>query len=892
MQLLDGAAQQTARLELVGVPGIGKTSILEAVVAEARDRAWCVLRARPTSAESSLGCAGLSDLLHTVDDLSMLGAHHRRLAEIALCRRANDGEPPSTSDLGSAIGAVLRHQAQDRPLLIAIDDFQWMDSTSVDVLSYATRRLPDRGVALLVARRPEGPTILDRTERMTMQPLAAGPLSELVRRHGGESLTAGLADRIVGTAGGNPFFAIELARSLAARPPEPVVPLPLPGSLRELVADRIAGLPPATVDALAAVALLSRPSIGVLEQLGALEQLAAAELADVVRIADRVVQFTHPLLASAAHDAITGSARLALHRRLATVTAGIERCIHLALGSEHADAAVAAELSDEVDAVVARGALAEAADLAVLSVSITPDDDPVRWQRMVRCADTLFRAGRTDEAIAQLQLVRSSAEAGDDIAWALLGLATIEYSHTDSARLAEELAREALERSVDRAARAEAHTILARVVYSDFAEAADHATSALTLIEAGPTPRPRAIAMALNAAATADFMAGRGLDRARFERAIEIERGAPIAAVDSAAGAFAALLKYADDLDESRARLEQLVDDADEGSLPYVLGHLPQLELWTGNWAAAEEAAHAQIDLARRTQQESQVQAGLFNLAIVAAYRGDATAASPLAQGLVDEGRSTGSMWTERNGAGVLGFLAMIGGDAATAVEHFARYDEIGEAMRLREPGYIRFHGDYVEGLVTVGEVDRAVHLLDRIEPIAVRLGRPSAIGTVRRGRALVLAHNGDSALSIAAARAAVAAYDGTALVYERARALLTLGMVLRRFKLRGDARVALTDGLELFDRMGARSFSERAKLELDRVGGRAAEPLALTGTETRVAELAAAGRTTRQIADELFISVKTVEANLTRIYRKLAVSNRAELSTLLAGRATGEAPV
>jgi len=181
------------------------------------------------------------------------------------------------------------------------------------------------------------------------------------------------------------------------------------------------------------------------------------------------------------------------------------------------------------------------------------------------------------------------------------------------------------------------------------------------------------------------------------------------------------------------------------------------------------------------------------------------------------------------------------------------------------------------------------VAVLDRIEPIAVRLGRPSAIGTVRRGRALVLAHVGDSARAIAAARASVAAYGRTALVYERARALLTLGMVLRRFKLRTDARNALTEALEAFDRMGARSFVERTTAELGRAGGTAGEPSALTRTELHVAGLAAAGRTTRQIADALFISAKTVEANLTRTYRKLHVSNRAELSNRLAGRGDTE---
>ena len=372
-----------------------------------------------------------------------------------------------------------------------------------------------------------------------------------------------------------------------------------------------------------------------------------------------------------------------------------------------------------------------------------------------------------------------------------------------------------------------------------------------------------------------------------FARAIELERGSAISAADSAAGALAALLKYADELDESREMLESLIDEADEGSLPYVLGHLPQLELWTGRWDVAEQCANRQLDVARRTQQESQVQAAYFNVAVVAAFRGSIAEAMPLATALVEEGRATGALWTERNGAGLLGFLAMSAGDAASAVTHLGRYDELGEAMNLREPGYLRFFGDFVEGLVAVGDIDRAIELLDRVEPRAVLLNRTSAIGSVRRGRALVLAHAGDVDAAVGAARGAVEAYAGTALVYDRARAMLTLGTVLRRFKVRAEARTVLSDALELFEQMGAASFVERTRLELARVGIRVQAPLGLTATESRVASLAAAGRTTRQIADTLFISTKTVEANLTRIYRKVGVANRAELATALAARST-----
>jgi len=378
-------------------------------------------------------------------------------------------------------------------------------------------------------------------------------------------------------------------------------------------------------------------------------------------------------------------------------------------------------------------------------------------------------------------------------------------------------------------------------------------------------------------------MAGRGLDRAMFERAIELERGSPVAAADSAAGALAALLKYADQLVESRSMLLALADVADEGSMPYVIGHLPQLELWSGNWEAAEHYARLHLELAQRTHQDSQRHAAQLNLATIATYRGDVERAAPMAPQLFDEGSQKGALWTERSGAGLLRLLAMTTGDAPSAVRHLVRYDEIGEGMNLHEPGYVRFHGDLVEALVAAGDIERAESLLDRIEPRAVRLGRVSALGTVRRGRALVFAHRGEADPAVAAATAAVAAYEGTPLLYDRARAELTLGVVLRRFRRRAQARAALTEAAATFQLLGATGLVDRARLELDRVGGRDDRPLALTNTEHRVASLAAQGRTTRQIADALFVSAKTVEANLTRIYRKLGVTNRAELATRMA---------
>jgi DNA-binding CsgD family transcriptional regulator len=166
---------------------------------------------------------------------------------------------------------------------------------------------------------------------------------------------------------------------------------------------------------------------------------------------------------------------------------------------------------------------------------------------------------------------------------------------------------------------------------------------------------------------------------------------------------------------------------------------------------------------------------------------------------------------------------------------------------------------------------------------IAVRLGRSTSIAAALRSRALVEAARGERGRAVADAREAVDRYAASPLVVDHARALLTLGQVHRRFKEKAAARDALQSALEIFERLGAERFARRARQDLARIGLRPPAGSGLTETERRVAELAGTGKTVRQVADELFVSPKTVEANLTRVYRKLGISGRAELATWLA---------
>ena len=892
----DRAATASSALLVQGPAGIGKTALIRFATDEARRRGFAVVTARPTRAETQLAFAAFADLLRGID-LTVLGDAEHDAVATALGRRPGEGQPPQTHVLGFALVDLLERQVNaGASVALVVDDVQWLDAATRDVLTFAMRRLPPAGVCLVVGQRthePDGDTApLDVPEAsdLTLQPLPRPAVVALLDGVRDTPLPIHVVERIVAAAGGNPLFATELARAVRPAAVRPGEPLPVPTSLAAAVAGHVEACPPDTLRALAAVALLARPSVRQLDQLGLLADLEPAERAGIVTVSAGHIEFTHPLLASAAHDSLTSTERLTLHGRLAATTHGAERCIHLALGTAGPDSAIAGELAAAATAERDRGSTREAAELALLAVAATPPDDPVRWQRRLEAAELLFWAGSSDAAFAEITEVLDDPPDTITRARALLSLARVEYTRSnDGDVVAARLANEALAVADDPELRANAHSVLAGVLYDDFDAAARHADEALRLLRASGTRDPLALSGAIQASATARFIAGEGLDREAYAEAIALEEGLHVPPVDSAFGGLAAMLKYADELDESRTMLEAIVATAGSGSLPFAVGHLTQLHLWSGDWDAAQQSAERHLWLAERTAQDSELYAAQLTLANLAAHRGDVTPAEQLGTRLYADGLADSPL-AERNAATLLGFAAVASGDAPTAVRHLSRYDALSEQMHMREPGYCRLLGDYAEALLATGDVARATEVVDRLEERSLHVGRKSGLAIARRTRALLLAADGDGT-AIATARDAVAIIAGTPLAYEHARSLHTLGIVARRLKERSVARESLGRALAEFERMGAASLAARARHELERVGGRADGIAGLTPSEASVADLAASGATTRQIADQLFISVKTVEANLTRIYRKLGIANRAQLANAMAERAGSGTP-
>ena len=348
--------------------------------------------------------------------------------------------------------------------------------------------------------------------------------------------------------------------------------------------------------------------------------------------------------------------------------------------------------------------------------------------------------------------------------------------------------------------------------------------------------------------------------------------------------AVAQLLKFTDRLDEARRTFTELLGDAAahgvETPIPQFRYHLAELECRAGNWDAAMEHARESRAAAQRLMGTMLLSEGHFAVGMVEAHLGRAEPARLEALEGLAVAEAAGEILLLIPNLSVLGFLELSLGRPAEADAHLSRAVELERAMGVREPAYFRIVPDEVEALVGLGRLDEAEALLAPFEAAGRSLDRAWAMATGARCRALVLAARGDLEGASAAADEAVRHHDRLPLPFELGRTLLVRGAVERRAKRKREARDTLTKALEVFDGLGAALWADRTRAELARIGGRAPSSLDLTPTEDRVAALVAAGSTNREVAEALFVSIHTVEANLKRIYRKLGVRSRTELAS------------
>ncbi len=326
--------------------------------------------------------------------------------------------------------------------------------------------------------------------------------------------------------------------------------------------------------------------------------------------------------------------------------------------------------------------------------------------------------------------------------------------------------------------------------------------------------------------------------------------------------------------------MESSVEIGDESSVALLLRYRATTAWLSGDWEQALRAAEEGYEVALQTGQPSQqaVLAGARSLLLAHLGRDDETRES--AEHALGISAETGAMFGTVLATSALGFLELSLGNAAEADRQLGPLVERMETAGIREPGAVRFVPDEIEALIALGRLDEAEALLSRVEGRARRLDRPSALAAAGRARGLLETSRGRHEASLVTFESAMATYDRAPMPFERARTLLALGSLQRRAKQKRVARDSLQQALETFERLGSPLWGARARAELASIGGRAPSAGGLTPTERRIAELVAEGRATKEVASMLFVSPKTVEGHLSRIYAKLGVRSRTELAT------------
>ncbi|MGW3121631.1 ATP-binding protein [Streptomyces sp. NPDC001107] len=910
-ELLRAAREQLARggsVLLHGPAGIGKSTALRALASEYGTAARTVLRCSATESESHLPFLALADLLGLVVDqvYDKLPAAQRTALESALTGRGESTLQRDGLALRLAVLSALRALAEQGPVLVVADDLQWLDPASAELLGFAARRLGDTPVQLLCAVRTEGQEY-DRhlsasppdTLAVRLGALTRAQVSSLLDHRGYTGLPRSTVRDIHRTSGGNPFFALELGRALAESPtpPRPGEPLPVPTSLRALVLNRLDMLSVEARRTLLVASVGARPTLSLLHDAG--RENAEAETAQAAELGllatepeGPAVRFAHPLISAALYAEAPAQERRAAHAALSTAASDpIERARHLALATTGTDPEAAARLAEAAALARDRGAPSVAASLGLLAARHTPaDGEPGPDEHRLRAAEDAITAGEVDLArdIARDVLTRAAEPADRVRAW----MVVIEAAGQALGEVDTVYPQALADAGDDPGLLALVHYQLAwrgLVVEGDFAIGREEAAHAAELAARAGDRRTELLALAFQA--TTETLMGHPDAPATIKRALKEPQLPDVACHHNGAGATRyRWLIMSDQLPEARSTVNALLREARRRGMVESEVHfvrlLAETELRSGHCGRALDLARESMRLARDSGIGEASSAVLASLA--EASGGDVERALTLGREAVELAERAGDQMYISRGLTALGHAQLVAGDAEGAVRSLRRVRDLENGLGITDPARGRWHGDLAEALVRIGETDEAQQLLDVAREHALRLGREGVLAVLDRAEALVRAARGEHEAALAQL---VSAQDRLAKLgygLEEARAAFALAS-LRPGR---SGRASYDEAARLFRR--CRALPWLRQVEAAAVAS-PVEPIAptaaseglegLAAMERQVAALVMEGATNREIAARLFISVKTVEATLTRVYRKLGIRSRVDIVRLAAAR-------
>jgi DNA-binding CsgD family transcriptional regulator len=880
-RLLDAAREgRSGALLLRGEAGIGKTALL-AHAAEAAS-GFRVMRATGIESEAELPYATLHQLLRPLEDrIDQLAEPQARALRGAL--GLGLGQEADRFLVGVGTLTLLADAAEERPLLALLDDAAWFDRSSADVLGFVARRLEAEGVVLLFAVRdePARPFALPGVDEVRVQALAETDARRLL----GDRIDPTRRDEVLERARGNPLALLELGRPTANGAG------PASGA-EQAFASRIAALPEETQALLLLAAADSTQSLAVVGAAARELSLDAsalepAELEGLVLVAGGAIEFRHPLVRSAVYHSAPFARRARAHTALADVLDGEEnadrRAWHHASAVLGADDDAAAELERTAGRARTRGGHA-AASIALERAAELTRSPQARSQRLVAAADAAGMSGDPERAI------RLVDRAGADLADADAALAAFVRGSVTMARGTVAEAFEHFVHSIQAGHAAAPSTALNSAIraidaglQAGFADRFPELRKLIDAIEAATDDdrSSQSAAQGLTAFAEEDFDAA----FPALRQAVELAAGSddPLVLMHAAwAAAYGGDHPTAHQLVSKGERLARASGAI--GALTVLLMARASWDISASRYDAAEQASAEGLAMARETGQPGMVATHLAILARIDAVRGRTEACRERAEEALALARPRGLSHPASAADYALGMLELGAGRTGEAYERF---------LPIFTDGYIAFRyavvDDLIEAATRDGRPDRAIEALHAWERSFRVAGTPAGLIVTARAKAMLAGPEEAEA----AFQECLAMHARMPFPFLQARTELTYGEFLRRARRKTEARTQLRAAFEGFQRLGAAPWADRAAAELRATGETARKRDAstldeLTPQELQIARLAAEGSRNREIAGQLFLSPKTVEYHLRKVFQKLEIASRTELVRLVS---SGAAP-
>jgi DNA-binding CsgD family transcriptional regulator/tetratricopeptide (TPR) repeat protein len=879
--------ERSAALVLRGEPGIGKTALLAYAADNAHDMR--VLRCVGIEAEHELPFASMHQLvrpcLHLVDRLPAPQAAALRSALGLSFDGVTDRFLVSVGLL-----SLLAEACDDGPVLCCVDDAQWLDQPSAEALVFAARRFQAEPIALLMAvregeaRRFDAPGVPE----VELEGLSDEDARALLTAQLDRAPAPDVVATLLGTAHGNPLALVELPTALSEAQlegAEPILgPPPVRGAVEAAFGARIARLPDATRRVMLLAAVDEAGDVAALERAAthqglAMTDLDAAEHDGLVRV-DGAVAFRHPLVRSVVYRSATRSERRSAHEALATaVDDPMRGAWHRALVTDGADETIAAQLEEAANQAAGRAAHATASGAFERAAELSEGAERA-GHRLTLASQAALNAGRLDSAVALADRATR------------VGVAPLDAAQLSLIRGAN---------AGRRGSPMETHTLL-RDAAVGLAEVAPEMAMELMLWSVfvglqGGWPE-RALADVDGALGSMQSNSPMG----RFGRAV-IDGAFALLARDSALAhdRLSAAIAVGDVTAEGRSTImpafvhlfmgdfaratavarRAIAGLREHGTLAPLAGSLPLL-------AAAEIAARQAREAATTVAEGLELadslgyendRTGLLGVeARVAAFQGREDECRESAEAAMRRGVANGVGWAMVNARLALAELELGLGNAREAIEHLEQLDPtpFPPIAAMATP-------DYVDAALRLGEPARAAERLERFAQWAPVNDGPLVRGMLVRCRA-VLAE--DAAEAEALFEQALADHADDVPAFERARTQLARGERLRRERRKLEARTQLRSALDVFEGLGAALWAERTRAELRATGETARKRDAstvddLTPQELRIASLVAGGASNRDVAAQIFVSPKTVEYHLRKVFLKLGVASRVELARI-----------